>query len=342
MRRQSLYPLRFEPIFQHRIWGGRRLADWFARPLPGDGPIGEAWVLSDRDDHPSRVAEGPLEGVSLPELMRNHGPHLLGPAARHHRRFPLLLKFLDARETLSVQVHPSDHHAHLLPPGERGKTEAWVVLEATPDSRVYVGLRPGTTRAELHRGLHQQRLEEHLHSFSPAVGDCIFLPAGVVHALGGGIVLFEIQQNSDVTFRLHDWNRRDPKTDRPRDLHIEQALACTNFTPPDHGLRSPCEEQGTPSRRERLVSCDHFHVWRWQSQAPFMIGAREECRIVVCLAGSAQLVHEETEYAIRAGDVLLLPAEIGVCGCKPAQALTLLECGLSDVVGNTKEAGEMG
>jgi mannose-6-phosphate isomerase len=337
---QPLYPLRFEPIFLYRLWGGRRLADFFGRSLPDDGPIGEAWVLSDRDDHPSRVLAGRLAGTPLPELVQRFGRRLLGAAADQHRRFPLLLKFLDARETLSVQVHPADHHTHLLPAGERGKTEAWVVLDAASESRVYVGLRPGTRRDDLHRSLRDQTVEEHLASFTPQVGDCLFLPAGVVHALGGGVVLFEVQQNSDVTFRLHDWGRRDPKTGLGRELHIEQALACTDFAHLSHGPVVPHPEQTAPVHRERLVACAYFQLWRWHGRLPFTVGAAGVCRVVVCVAGSAQLAYGGEEHPLRPGDVVLLAAELGPCLCQPTEDVTILECGLADEGTATAEVGE--
>jgi len=147
-----LYPLRFESIYQYRLWGGRRLADLLTAPLPS-GPVGEAWILSDRDDHPSRVAEGSLKGLTVDRLLAQFPHQLLGKLAGRFRRFPLLLKFLDAHEMLSVQVHPSDANKSLLPPGETGKTEAWVVVEASPESRIYAGLRPGTTPNDLRRVL---------------------------------------------------------------------------------------------------------------------------------------------------------------------------------------------
>src|ERR1700683_3786850 len=153
MSQISLYPLRFEPIYQYRLWGGRRLADLLTAPLPGNGQIGEAWVLSDRDDHPSRVADGPLKGRTIGELMNQFPVQLMGRLAGRYQRFPLLLKFLDAREMLSVQVHPADAHPDLLPPGESGKTEAWVVIEAGTGSRIYAGLKPGVTADDLRRAL---------------------------------------------------------------------------------------------------------------------------------------------------------------------------------------------
>src|SRR5664280_1212408 len=153
MNQIPLYPLRFDPIYQYRLWGGRRLSDLLSAPLPGDGPIGEAWVLSDRDDHQSQVANGPLKGQTIGELMEEFRDQLMGKLAPRFRRFPLLLKFLDAGEMLSVQVHPSDAHPDLLPPGETGKTEAWVVIEAGPKSRIYSGLKPGATEADLRKAL---------------------------------------------------------------------------------------------------------------------------------------------------------------------------------------------
>ena len=204
MSQTPLYPLRFEPIYQYRLWGGRRLADLLTAPLPGDGPIGEAWVLSDRDDHPSRVADGSLQGLSIAQLLDQFPEQVMGKLAGRFRRFPLLLKFLDVREMLSVQVHPTD-------PGT-AKTEAWVVLEAGTKSRIYAGLKPGTTEADLRRALTNGSVADYLACFHPKPGDAVFLPAGTVHSLGGGVVVFEVQQNSDVTFRLFDWNHVDPKT----------------------------------------------------------------------------------------------------------------------------------
>ena len=178
-----LYPLRFEPIYQYRLWGGRRLANVLAAPLPGDGPIGEAWLLSDRDDHPSLVANGPLKGRTLGELLKAWPEQMLGKLAGRFRRFPLLLKFLDVRSLLSVQVHPSDRQTDYLPPGETGKTEAWVVLEAGPAGCIYAGLKPGSTADDLRRAIANKTVAEHLAGFTPKAGDGVLVPAGTVHAL---------------------------------------------------------------------------------------------------------------------------------------------------------------
>src|ERR1035441_8136282 len=262
MSQISLYPLRFEPIYQYRLWGGRRLSGLLSAPLPGDGPIGEAWVLSDRDDHQSLVANGPLKGQTIGRLMEQYRAQLMGKLAPRFRRFPLLLKFLDAREMLSVQVHPSDVYPDLIPAGETGKTEAWVVIEAEKESHIYAGLKPGATADDLRRSLANGTIADRLVGIVPKPGDAVFIPAGTVHTLGGGVVVFEVQQNSDVTFRLYDWGHVDAKTGKPRPLQVDQAFACIDFEGSAGGLVAPHVETTTPVERERLFDCEPFRVWR--------------------------------------------------------------------------------
>jgi mannose-6-phosphate isomerase len=323
-----LYPLRFEPIYQYRLWGGRRLADVLTAPLPSDGPIGEAWVLSDRDDHPSHVANGPLKGRTIGQLLEQSPEQLLGKLAQRFRRFPLLLKFLDAREMLSVQVHPADAQTDLLPAGETGKTEAWVVLGAGTESRIYAGLKPGTTADDLRRALTNGAVADHLVCFTPKPGDGVFLPAGTVHALGGDVVVFEVQQNSDVTFRLYDWDRIDAQTGQPRALQVDQALACIDFAQGAIGPVVPVVEEVKPVLRERLFLCEHFRLWRLRGQSPFTVGAAGTPRVLVCIAGDGQLEHDGANYAVGKGDVLLLPAVVGACAFRPRRAVSLLEIAL--------------
>jgi mannose-6-phosphate isomerase len=328
--RVPLYPLRFAPIFQYRLWGGRRLAQLLPSPLPGDGPIGEAWLLSDRPDHQSRVASGPLTGRSLGQLLEQFPKQMLGQLAPRFRRFPLLLKFLDAQELLSVQVHPSDRQTSFLPADETGKTEAWVVLEAAPESHIYDGLQPGTTPEGLRQALSRGAIGAQLTGFTPKPGDGVFLPAGTVHSLGGDVVVFEVQQNSDVTFRLFDWGRVDPATGRPRALQVDQALACTDFAQTALGPVLPVMETTTPVRRERLFDCEHFTLWRLQGELPFTVGAAGVARILVCVGGAGQVEHGGTGYPVARGEVLLLPAAVGACVLRPLGPVSVLELALPE------------
>ena len=325
-----LYPLRFEPIYQYRLWGGRRLSGLLSAPLPGDGPIGEAWLLSDRDDHQSQVANGPLKGQTIGELMGEFRGQLMGKLAPRFRRFPLLLKFLDAHELLSVQVHPSDAHPELIPAGDTAKTEAWVVIDAEKGSHIYAGLRSGTTSGSLRQSLDDGTITDHLVCIAPKAGDAVFIPAGTVHTLGDDVVVFEVQQNSDVTFRLYDWGHIDAKTEQPRPLQVDQALASIDFADSDGGLVTPFVVTTTPVERERLFDCEHFLLWRLRGDSPFNVGAAEMPRVLVCIEGSGWFEGGGSAYGVDKGQVWLLPAVVGACEFHPNNAVTLLEIALPE------------
>ncbi|MGA3171850.1 MAG: type I phosphomannose isomerase catalytic subunit [Chthoniobacteraceae bacterium] len=314
-------------MYQYRLWGGRRLADILSAPLPGDGPIGEAWILSDRDDHPSLVADGPLKGKTIKELLDQWPHQLMGGLAGQFSRFPLLLKFLDVRKALSVQVHPSDAHLELIPPGENGKTEAWVVLEADAESRIYAGLKAGTTADNLRGAIANGKVEDHLAYFTPKPGDAVLVQAGTVHSLND-VVVFEVQENSDVTFRLYDWNHVDPQTGQHRPLQVDQALACIDYMQVVIGPVVPGVVETAPALRERLFLCDHFGVWRISGEGSFSVGKEETPRVLVCIAGAGHLEHFGTDYAFAKGDVVLLPAVVGDCLCRPHGEVTLLQISL--------------
>jgi mannose-6-phosphate isomerase len=326
MNQMTLYPLRFEPVYRYRLWGGRRLSNLLSAALP-DGPVGEAWLLSDRDDHSSVIANGPLKGQTLGQILNQWPTRLLGSSARGLHRFPLLLKLLDVRTALSVQVHPSDTQSTYLPAGESGKTEAWVVLATEPESRIYAGLTPNTTMATIRRSLATGEVADHLASFTPKVGDGIFIPAGTVHSLRD-LVVFEVQENSDVTFRLYDWNHVDAKTRRPRPLQVEQALACIDFTQNAIGPVVPVVEELEPVLRERLFDCEHFRLWRVRSEAPFTVGAAAMPRVLVCIDGEGHVKYDGADYPCAKGDVMLLPAAVGSCLCQPRGSISLLEISL--------------
>jgi mannose-6-phosphate isomerase len=324
-----LYPLTFEPIFKSMLWGGRRLPNFLGRPAPHADPVGEAWVLSDVDGNLSTVADGPLAGRTLRELIAEHPHHVFGDAVPADGRFPLLLKFIDARQELSVQVHPNDEQAAKVGPGMFGKTEAWVILDRCHQtSKIYAGFAEGVTADHFRAALAEKSTPRTLHSYTPEPGDCVFLEAGTVHAIGANIMLFEVQQTSDITYRLYDWDRVDAKTGKPRQLHVDDGLACADFRRgPCPPLRAKSEEvEGV--RREGLVSCRYFALERKTSRVPFRVGVNGECRAVVCIGGSGEIEWRGSRYPLATGDTVLLPAEVGECVCRPKREIVVLECGL--------------
>jgi mannose-6-phosphate isomerase len=308
-----LYPLRFEPIFRRYIWGGRRLgADLGKQTGPGDD-YAESWEIVDRGPDQSRVLAGPLAGAALGELAQSHGQEIFG---RHHpqRRFPLLFKFLDAQRILSVQVHPNDQQAALLSPPDLGKTEAWVVLDAAPDSVIYAGLKRGFDRAALVRELARGTCHLCLHSFQPRAGDVVFLPAGTVHALGEGLLIAELQQSSDATFRLFDWNRAGPDG-RPRPLHVERALDAIDW---NRGPVNPLTP--TPTERaqvERLVVCEHFVLDRWRLNERDTLIGDARFQLLAVLEGQVEVSGDALGRPMAAGDTMLIPASIRAIELSP-------------------------
>ena len=292
----------FTPIYMERVWGGRELAGRLNRELPGDGPIGESWEIVDREDAQSVVSEGPLRGESLHDLWTNRRDEIFGVRhARHRGRFPVLCKLLDARDRLSVQVHPPARVAPQL--GGEPKTEMWYFLSCDPGSLVYAGLKSGTTNAMFRDLLHAGRVEDCLHILPTREGDSIFIPSGRLHAIGGGNVIVEIQQNSDTTYRVFDWNRTG-LDGKPRALHIEETLLSADFTDYEPGLEH--KETGD------LAKCDHFRVERTILTEPRSLAAPGDFSIVTVVKGRA--VCDGRTFG--PGDFFLLPAT----GAEPVSA----------------------
>ena len=310
------YPLRFEPIFRRYLWGGRRLTSLLGKDT-GEGECAESWEIVDHGDDQSVVAAGLLAGKTLGELVREHPAELLGEAHADVRQFPLLLKFLDCNKDLSVQVHPNDAQAARLDPPDLGKTEAWVIMDAAPGAKVYAGLKRGFDRAALEREVNRGTCALCLHSFEPQIGDCIFIPAGTVHAIGAGLLVAEIQQASDTTFRLFDWNRVDADGN-PRALHIEQALEVIDF---DRGPVDAQQPQPTDQPHiQRLVDCDKFILDRWKLDEPQTIGGDGRCRLLAVVDGTANIGDD----VLPVGATVLLPAAADAANLTPQESATLL------------------
>jgi mannose-6-phosphate isomerase len=317
----NLPPLRFKPILREYLWGGRRLGTELGKPI-GDGQhYAESWEVVDHGADQSTVADGPLAGKTLHELVTQEGPALFG---RHYPRdqFPLLLKFLDCNQTLSVQVHPNDEQAARLDPADLGKTEAWVVLAADPGSKIYAGLKPGVDRQTLERELTRSNCEECLHQFEPRVGDCVLIEAGTVHALGAGLLIAEIQQASDTTYRLFDWNRVD-RDGKPRQLHIEQALDVIDYA---RGPVDPVTPAATSDPEiERLVQCDKFVLDRWRFNNLHMLPDDNQFHIFAVVKGSLSINANSKNCSLRRGGTLLVPATTRGVRISPQDQAVLID-----------------
>jgi mannose-6-phosphate isomerase len=313
--------LRFEPLLKQYIWGGRRLASELGKTLgPGDH-YAESWEVVDHGEDQSVVADGPQAGKTLHELVTQFGQALFG---RHYPRsqFPLLFKFLDAHRVLSVQVHPNDQQAARLDPPDLGKTEAWVVLAAEPGSKIYAGLRSGVDRRALQRELAAGTCDRCLHEFEPAVGDCVLLQAGTVHAIGAGLVIAEIQQASNTTYRLFDWNRVDADG-QPRPLHVAESLETIDYA---LGPVGPSRPQPTDvPQRERLVACDKFVLDRWRLDGPATCGGGERFHIFAGVAGTAAISAGGRELPLARGRTVLAPSACGEVQITPQGRAVLLD-----------------
>ncbi len=302
----TLYPFTFQPIFKDRVWGGRKLEQLYGKALPPQTPIGESWEITDRPEGVSVITNGPLAGRDLRWLMEQHAKELLGGSRACAGRFPLLVKILDAQEKLSLQVHPPALKAAEL----RGdpKTEMWYVADATPDADLFVGLRRGATRAEFERRIQDGSVTECFHRIPVKRGDSMFLPSGRVHALGAGNLIFEIQQNSDTTYRVFDWNRVG-LDGGARELHIAQALASIDFEDFEPALAPAAWQQAGATECRRLADCDLFTVdllWRRTPEAARLNGNR----VIVLAATEGQLSvqWEETVCELKPGDFCVVPA----------------------------------
>jgi mannose-6-phosphate isomerase len=297
------------------VWGGRQLGEVLGKPLPAEGTFGESWEISDHPSHASVVIGEPCRGQTLRQLMERDPVGLLGEAAARYPRFPWLVKLLDAWDWLSVQVHPNERDVVRLWPGEGSKTEAWFVLAAAPTSRVYAGLLPGVDEKRLRAALKDGTVGDCLHQFQPRAGDCVFLPAGTVHAVGGGVLMAEVQQTSDATFRLFDWNRRDAKG-QMRQLHIEESLACINWDAgPVHPVHAEGYGDAPRNQRQQLVRCRYFTLEYLRRREPFTCGGTRRLQVLLVLHGRGRLENGEGEWRLAPGDTLLLPAALDSLIC---------------------------
>ena len=312
-------PIVFEPYLRPQIWGGRALGERFGKRLPTADLYGESWEVSGHPHHVSVVREGPFAGRRLTDLVQSHPADLFG-AGWIGGDFPLLVKLLDCEQLLSVQVHPDDATAARLRPGERGKTEAWVVLEAAPTAEIFAGLKPGVTEEEFRRRIREGTTGECLHRFRPKAGDCVFIRAGTVHTLGGGVLVAEVQQSSDATFRLFDWNRVG-QDGRPRPLHIEESLASIDWSAgPVQPMRPiPLAGGAAGVRGERLASCEFFRLDRYVVTGASPNPHTGSLSIWTVEAGDAVLEYDGERRTFQRGETVLVPASCTEATWRPGE-----------------------
>lgn len=316
-RRLDLYPYRFKPILKEKIWGGGRLRSLLGKRARAGQRIGESWELADRGRDMSVVDNGDLRGTSLRTLLAAWPREVLGDehGLRYAARFPLLVKFLDCDRMLSVQVHPSDEFAARHESGDTGKMEAWVVVRAEEDAVVIRGVLPGTTAAEFHAAAARGTVEPALNRIEVKEGDVIFLPPGTVHAAGGGLVLAEVTQNSDLTYRIYDWKQVDARG-RPRPLHIDKAVANIDFRSLGVAKMKPVPIPGQGCRRRLLVKCEKFTLETIEvdGRRARIKHPPDRFRIAVVLHGRGTFAYGEggrRREPFRAGETFLLPAHLG-------------------------------
>ncbi len=325
----KLSPVRFEPIFLPRIWGARSLAPLFPEKIALEPPIGEVWLTG----NDCGFASGPLAGRKLGEVWREMPQEWTGSRVQHDGPFPLLVKFLFPAEKLSIQVHPDDDYArrHEAAAGGQGKTEMWYVVAARAGAEVMVGLKPGVTPDSFRRAVVDGTVEECLARIPVHPGDVIFVPAGTAHTIGPGAVLCEIQEHSDITYRVFDYNRLTPEG-KPRPLHIEQALAVINFGEQSGGKLEPVHITRGPLTESYFIACRYFATEKWEfAERIAAVTQPEHFDLLITVAGSGRIEFGQSAADYAPAQVWLLPAALGAYQIAPQSPTTLLRTYVPDV-----------
>ncbi len=314
---RKLYPLKFRPIFKERIWGGRKLQELFGKDLPKGLKIGESWELADLPDDKSCIINGHFEGKNIAELINDYGQDITGDKDCA-TPFPLLIKLLDANDVLSVQVHPDKETCEKMGKGEP-KTECWYIIDAPQGGYIYKGFKPGTTRTKFAQAIENGTTAEYLVKVEVKPGQCHFLPSGTPHAIGPGLLIAEIQQPSDTTYRVFDWNRVDAKTGKPRQLHIEEALESCHYDASGDNLS--VNSEGI------LVEAEEFNVVKLSGKKGDKIDVnKDKMQVLVFVEGTGRITGPEDENVqYVGGDTILIPARCN-CEIEMVENSTCLDC----------------
>lgn len=316
-----LYPLKMNPVYKEPIWGGKKLREVFGKDIPSDY-TGESWEIACHKNGISTVSNGDLKGKTLIEVIETYGKDALGTKIGNQgmERFPLLLKIIDASDKLSVQVHPEDEYARIHE-GEFGKTEMWIVLDARPNAQLVYGVKAGVSKEEFEKAIKTGTLENYLNFVDVRKGDVFFIPAGTIHAIGEGLLIAEIQQNSDTTYRVYDWNRVDDKGNS-RELHIKKALDVSNLS----GFTGKEKVNGRIVKegeniRNYLVSCEYFstEILDISNESKERLSG-EKFNLLLFFEGKGKIKYKEGFVSFKSGDSFFVPANMGdyyICGqCK--------------------------
>lgn len=306
-----LYPFKFNPIYKEILWGGRKIGKYFDREIP-DGNIAESWELSCRDDGMSVVKNGEFKGIYLSNLISKYKEQILGYKIyeKYGLHFPLLVKIIDANDKLSVQVHPDDEYAKLI--GENnGKNEMWYILDAEKNTKLIYGLKQDISREDFIDAIKNAAVGETLNEVKVKAGDCLYIPSGTVHAILEGILIAEIQQNSNTTFRIYDWDRLD-KSGKGRELHIDKALDVINFESSTNQTLKREIELYDDNQKIRLVESEYFIVDEIHINNKYISKSSEDAfEVIMNISGSGKINWEDRSEIINKGDTLLIPACLG-------------------------------
>jgi len=318
-----LYPIKFKPTFHYRIWAGEKLKTELHKKY-SEEKIGESWEISTVPNFVSEVENGFLKGKNLKEIIEIYKEELVGKSVweKFGNEFPLLIKFLDAAEPLSVQVHPNDSYAKEKH-NSFGKTEIWYVVDCEENSELIIGIKENISKEEFKKRIENGSLEEILNYVPVKKGDVFFIPAGRIHAIGKGITIAEIQQTSDITYRIYDFNRIDING-KKRDLHIEDAMNVSDFT----FIKNTKTDYKEPENSNiEIIKCSYFSINKWNKREDFSVKfSTNTFRILMITEGKGKIVSESNEEVlIQKGEVVLIPASLSKLNVKIDENIEILE-----------------
>ena len=319
---EMLAPLKFVPVYMERIWGGTLMSEYLMRQLPEhSGPIGEAWELCDRNEVNSVVAEGALAGVTLNELVTHYGSALLGRKGANCRRFPLLVKLIDAGERLSLQVHPDEAACRILGNGAEPKTEMWYIIASRPGAQILAGLHSRASKLQLMQLLDSPEVVNQLQVYASHPGDAYYITSGTLHAIGGGNLILEIQQNSDTTYRISDWGRVDANGNS-RELHKEPGVQAINFTNRCSPRIAGVSGVANLNRKFEVVNmCPHFHVTELHLCSPWKENTAQSSsfHLISSVSHQVEIGKDERKIVLQPGETALVPAVMGIYTITPLE-----------------------